>query len=222
LSLLKPNRVPPRCGESLSLTLQRQDGPRKSVSALSHRGGSAHRGTPHPLVILRRKAWPEGSCRVERRRCGLPLGAFLQPPGRPRRTGGRPSRARDGPLRSGRGRAARAISSSFVDDRGDVDRGLPRRRADGVPFSICGARLPLRSHGSGEGERSPGVLRKVLPARRDELQRLDARILPRIAWHLVLRGQRFDGWLPSRLIPHRHRSRAELQPAHELQVDTLR
>jgi len=28
--------------------------------------------------------------------------------------------------------------------------------------------------------------------------------------------------LPSRLIPHRHRSRAELQPAHELQVDTLR
>src|SRR5215467_8291774 len=29
-------------------------------------------------------------------------------------------------------------------------------------------------------------------------------------------------WLPSRLIPHRHRSRAELQPAHELQVDTLR
>jgi hypothetical protein len=30
-----------------------------------------------------------------------------------------------------------------------------------------------------------------------------------------------DG-LPSRLIPHRHRPRAELQPAHELQVDTLR
>ena len=28
--------------------------------------------------------------------------------------------------------------------------------------------------------------------------------------------------LPSRLIPHRHRPRAELQPAHELQVDTLR
>src|SRR2546425_12907633 len=27
-------------------------------------------------------------------------------------------------------------------------------------------------------------------------------------------------WLPSRLIPHRHRPRAELQPAHELQVDT--
>jgi AraC-like DNA-binding protein len=34
--------------------------------------------------------------------------------------------------------------------------------------------------------------------------------------------QRFDGWLPSRLIPHRHHSRAELQPAYELQVDTLR
>ena len=29
-------------------------------------------------------------------------------------------------------------------------------------------------------------------------------------------------WLPSRLIPHRHRPRAELQPAHELQVDMLR
>jgi hypothetical protein len=29
-------------------------------------------------------------------------------------------------------------------------------------------------------------------------------------------------WLPSRLIPHRHHPRAELQPAHELQVDTLR
>jgi hypothetical protein len=28
-------------------------------------------------------------------------------------------------------------------------------------------------------------------------------------------------WLPSRLIPHRHRPRAELQPAHELQVDGL-
>jgi hypothetical protein len=28
--------------------------------------------------------------------------------------------------------------------------------------------------------------------------------------------------LPSRLIPHRHRSRAEFQPAHELQVDMLR
>jgi hypothetical protein len=28
--------------------------------------------------------------------------------------------------------------------------------------------------------------------------------------------QTFDGWLPSRLIPHRHRPRAELQPAHEL------
>src|SRR5439155_20903028 len=29
-------------------------------------------------------------------------------------------------------------------------------------------------------------------------------------------------WLPSRLIPHRHRPRAELQPAYELQVDMLR
>jgi hypothetical protein len=29
-------------------------------------------------------------------------------------------------------------------------------------------------------------------------------------------------WLPSRLIPHRHRPRAELQPAHELQVDPPR
>ena len=29
-------------------------------------------------------------------------------------------------------------------------------------------------------------------------------------------------WLPSWLIPHRHRPRAELQPAHEPQVDMLR
>ncbi len=29
-------------------------------------------------------------------------------------------------------------------------------------------------------------------------------------------------WLPSRLVPHRHGPRAELQPAHELQVDMLR
>ena len=29
-------------------------------------------------------------------------------------------------------------------------------------------------------------------------------------------------WLPSQLIPHRHRPRAELQPAHELQVDRFR
>jgi len=29
-------------------------------------------------------------------------------------------------------------------------------------------------------------------------------------------------WLPSRLIPHRHRPRTKLQPAHELQVDALR
>ena len=35
-------------------------------------------------------------------------------------------------------------------------------------------------------------------------------------------GQRFDGWLPSRLIPHRHRPRAELQPTYQLQVQTLR
>jgi hypothetical protein len=29
-------------------------------------------------------------------------------------------------------------------------------------------------------------------------------------------------WLSSRLIPHRHHTRAELQPAHELQIDALR
>jgi len=28
--------------------------------------------------------------------------------------------------------------------------------------------------------------------------------------------------LPARLIPHRHRAGAELQPAYELQVETLR
>lgn len=36
-------------------------------------------------------------------------------------------------------------------------------------------------------------------------------------------GKRHEAFLlPSQLIPHRHRPRAELQPAHELQVDTLR
>jgi hypothetical protein len=36
-------------------------------------------------------------------------------------------------------------------------------------------------------------------------------------------GRRLESrWLPSRLVPDRHRPRAELQPAHELQVDTLR
>ena len=35
-------------------------------------------------------------------------------------------------------------------------------------------------------------------------------------------GRKQAQWLPSRLIPHRHRARAELQPAHEPQVDTLR
>jgi len=29
-------------------------------------------------------------------------------------------------------------------------------------------------------------------------------------------------WLTSRFIPHRHRPGAELQPAHELQIDMLR
>src|SRR6266700_4802109 len=38
----------------------------------------------------------------------------------------------------------------------------------------------------------------------------------------IARRRRQSQWLPSRLIPHRHRPRAELQPAHELQVDTLR
>src|SRR5262249_24955663 len=38
-----------------------------------------------------------------------------------------------------------------------------------------------------------------------------------------LRERRLQSrWLLSRLIPHRHRPRAELQPTHELQVDMLR
>src|SRR5262249_46292528 len=40
-----------------------------------------------------------------------------------------------------------------------------------------------------------------------------------------IRGGRLglrSGWLSSRLIPHRHCPRTELQPAHELQVDWLR
>src|SRR4029077_4068345 len=47
-------------------------------------------------VILRRRVRLEGSCRAERRCCGLPLGTFLPPLGRPRRTGvGLPELAAD-------------------------------------------------------------------------------------------------------------------------------
>src|SRR5215204_3366421 len=46
------------------------------------------------------------------------------------------------------------------------------------------------------------------------------------AWLEVLPDAADSGeyarWLPARLIPHRHRPRAELPPAHELQVDMLR
>jgi hypothetical protein len=38
------------------------------------------------------------------------------------------------------------------------------------------------------------------------------------AWGVGLQAR----WQPSELIPHRHRPRAELQPAHEVQVDMLR
>ena len=45
-------------------------------------------------------------------------------------------------------------------------------------------------------------------------------------WHRHLSLLAASGWqarwLPSRLIPHRHHPRAELQPAQEHQVDTLR
>jgi hypothetical protein len=53
-----------------------------------------------------------------------------------------------------------------------------------------------------------------------------SRALARKAWPELLHDAADSGWqarwLPSRLVPHRHRPRAELQPAHELQVDTLR
>jgi spore coat protein A len=35
-------------------------------------------------------------------------------------------------------------------------------------------------------------------------------------------SRKAEKWLTSRLIPHRHRPRAEFQPAHEPQVDVLR
>jgi hypothetical protein len=45
--------------------------------------------------------------------------------------------------------------------------------------------------------------------------------LPRVAPAGAGSGQQAQ-WLLSRLIPHRHRPRAELQPAHEIQIDVLR
>ena len=45
---------------------------------------------------------------------------------------------------------------------------------------------------------------------------------PRSVIAFATSHSRWGRWLPSRLIPHRHRPRAELQPAHEPQVDTLR
>jgi peptidoglycan/LPS O-acetylase OafA/YrhL len=44
-----------------------------------------------------------------------------------------------------------------------------------------------------------------------------------LSFHFVERpAQRLKQRLSSRLVPHRHRPRAELQPAHEPQVDTVR
>src|SRR5215467_14499572 len=45
---------------------------------------------------------------------------------------------------------------------------------------------------------------------------------PLVCFNCLGEGRLQSRWLPSRLIPHRHRPRAELQPAHELQVDRLR
>ena len=56
--------------------------------------------------------------------------------------------------------------------------------------------------------------------RRQSLRAGSIRLLP--APPSVAQGRLQTRWLPSRLIPHRHRPRGELQPAHELQVDMLR
>jgi len=64
--------------------------------------------------------------------------------------------------------------------------------------------------------------------RRVSGERVRAKRAARVRWTRMLGGSDAadSGYqarcLPSRLIPHRHRPRAELQPAHELQVDTLR
>ena len=46
--------------------------------------------------------------------------------------------------------------------------------------------------------------------------------IPTQQTHDAVRSVMENRRLPSRLIPHRHRPGAELQPAHELQVDMLR
>ena len=77
----------------------------------------------------------------------------------------------------------------------------------------CSLRIPARDSGF---ERAPSRPSSVLTNRLDKC-------VPWLALtgagQLSLQG---TWWLPSRLVPHCHCPRAELQPAHELQVDILR
>jgi len=74
------------------------------------------------------------------------------------------------------------------------------------PFVIAGDTSPYRSS-TGKRRRNASVsIGPGLPSSHDA-----ARL-----------GLNKPPWLPSRLISHRHCPRAELQPAHEPQVDTLR
>ena len=62
----------------------------------------------------------------------------------------------------------------------------------------------------------------VRHARLNTQRKILEALWPLVCFNCLGEGRLQSRWLPSRLIPHRHRPRAELQPAHELQVDRLR
>ena len=79
-----------------------------------------------------------------------------------------------------------------------------------------GSAIRLSSMKNGCQPRAPDAERWSSPAASGASGRVERHVRrPPLRRHEVL-------LLPSRLISHRHRSRAELQPAHQLQVDPLR
>ena len=97
-----------------------------------------------------------------------------------------------------------------------------RRWAEGSQRSRGG--LYVNARHDPDYSRSEVSCKELLRRPNERVQRRGA--LCRVRCNDVLGGpqlRRHEVFLlPSRLIPHHHRSRAELQPAHEPQVDPLR
>ncbi len=108
--------------------------------------------------------------------------------------------------------------------RGSGDVSSRRGHSRGTRGTVRRGHSPFRRVVLFE-RREPEHLGKSLAALKVRGARGDRPLVGcRILWGHLRRGilaQR-PRWLPSQLIPHRHRPRAELQPAHELQDDTLR